>query len=75
MIEWTYCTDKLPEEEGKYLVSVIRLSSRSDEYTGMLEFANGEWRYWESSFGGYFYVKGVYAWAPLPKPALYKKED
>lgn len=63
--EWIPCSERLPEEDGEYLVWV-RYEGR--EFTTTEEYEDGMWNY----SGAYNFNDKVIAWMPLPK--AYKEE-
>lgn len=58
--EWTPCSERLPEEDGEYLVWV-RYEGR--EFTTTEEYEDGMWNY----SGAYNFNDKVIAWMPLPE--------
>jgi hypothetical protein len=64
-IEWTYCVDRMPEQPGRYLISVDNSYAR---WTNAAFWQDGIQK-WD-----YPYQKPVYAWAPLPPPAPLPEE-
>lgn len=69
MCKWIPTKDRLPEEQGEYLVAWMPLdkrycANRQDCFLEVIEFSEGEWAEEISQAdGGY----EVYAWMPLPK--------
>ena len=60
--KWTPCSERLPEENGRYLCTYAEM--QGCEYISCIDFGsfiNGEW-----------YVSGVIAWMPMPK--IYKED-
>jgi hypothetical protein len=64
--EWIPCSERLPEEDGEYLVWV-RYEGR--EFTTTEEYEDGMWNY----SGAYNFNDKVIAWMPLPEQ--YKEEE
>ena len=58
--EWIPCSERLPEEDGEYLVWV-RYEGR--EFTTTEEYEDGMWNY----SGAYNFNDKVIAWMPLPE--------
>ena len=66
--EWILCSDRLPEDSGEYLVSVIDDEDEDYKHVGVAYFAHpndydidkGEWR-------ELMIDEKVIAWMPLPK--------
>lgn len=67
--EWLLCSDRLPDDSGEYLVSVIDDEDEDYKHVGVAYFAHpndydidkGEWR-------ELMIDEKVIAWMPLPKP-------
>lgn len=62
--KWIPCNERLPEEDGWYLTTVIYGSVKR---TGMCRFENGVWVHCGSGFDDI-------AWMPLPEPYETKLE-
>lgn len=60
--EWIFCTDKLPDKDGYYIVSHL--------FCGEPEVGKS----WFNTERGFTFGM-VYAWMPMPKPCEYKKEQ
>lgn len=58
--KWIPCSERLPEEDGEYLVWV-RYEGR--EFTTTEEYEDGMWNY----SGAYNFNDKVIAWMPLPE--------
>lgn len=57
IFEWTPVTERLPEEDGDYLVTTSSFYGATI-YVTTRNFSDGEWTY----------DRAVTAWMPLPKP-------
>lgn len=58
--DWTPCKEKLPEEEGSYLVT--------DDAGGVKTVQNDEFLHYEDGTPLWLYSQNVTAWRPLPEP-------
>ncbi len=81
MDKWVSCKDKLPEKNGKYLVTekspivhpgTIRIRNFSNELNKVDHFVFGRkrksgWYDYDSEYG-YYEVLDVLAWQELPEP-------
>jgi hypothetical protein len=71
--DWIPCEERLPSDDGKYLVTEMVRTALRKYYTVGSSYFNGET--WHSDFKGKFGGKDigrtVIAWQPLPQP--YKK--
>ena len=66
--QWIPCSERLPEEDGQYIVTVKyeHVDGYEDIYSEHIEWVDGHW----DEFGHYHCgrVEKVLAWQPLPKP-------
>ena len=71
MPRWIPCNERLPEEDGQYLITVKY--KHVDGYVDIYA-EHGEWfeRKWDMLFGHCGEVEAIIAWMPLPGP--YKSE-
>ena len=60
--EWIPCSERLPEEDGKYLVCWCGAWGVDICFA---EYSKCE-KYWHEKYGGEY--RGITAWMPLPKP-------
>ena len=67
-MNWIRCKDRLPEKEGRYLVTEFAGEFR-DVYTALWIPKSGKWIPDRSGMWG----RGVVAWMPLPEP--YKMDE
>ena len=69
--QWIPCNERLPEEDGQYLITVKY--KHVDGYVDIYA-EHGEWfeRKWDMLFGHCGEVEAIIAWMPLPEP--YKSE-
>ena len=70
---WILCSDRLPEENGQYLITVKYKhvnDSYEDVYAEHGEWLDGEWDMF--CFGHCGEVEDIIAWLPLPEP--YREE-
>ena len=87
MNDWIRCEDKLPSENGDYLVTTISCVGNKKPYVKIMSFAKDLYRTNENDFAdmaglsgwygysseyGYYIVTSVRAWQPLPE--AYKGE-
>ena len=71
--QWIQCSERLPEEDGQYLITV-KYKHVNDSYEDVYA-EHGEWyegRWDMFCFGHCGEVEDIIAWMPLPKP--WKKE-
>lgn len=70
---WIPCSERLPEENGQYLITVkyVHVDDYEDIYSEHGEWADGKWDMF--IFGHCGKVENITAWMPLPEP--YKGED
>lgn len=70
--EWIPCSERLPEENGQYLITVKyeHVDDYEDIYSEHGEWGDGKWDMF--SFGHCGKVENIIAWMPLPEP--YKGE-
>ena len=71
-MKWIPCTERLPEEDGQYLITVKYKhvnDSYEDVYAEHGEWYDGRWDMF--CFGHCGEVEDIIAWMPLPEP--YKK--
>ena len=70
--EWIPCSERLPEENGQYLITVkyVHVDGYDDIYAEHGEWTDGKWDMF--CFGHCGKVENIIAWMPLPKP--YKEE-
>lgn len=69
--QWIPCSDRLPEENGTYLVYAPEYrggSSRGKEYHDGIMFAIFKAGKWSIEHGYYSRPNCVLAWMPLPEP-------
>ena len=76
--EWTPVTERLPQEDGSYLVTInsfnglkyidVRLFAKDGEIVDKYELAGQEnvWYYYDSEWG-YISIDSVTHWMPLPE--------
>ncbi len=65
--KWIPCSERLPEENGFYLVTYDgEICGENESFTGLTEYENGKWVDDEEDY------QCVLAWMPLPEP--YKAE-
>ena len=66
--QWIPCSEKLPEENGQYLISVkyVHVDGYVDIYAEHGDWADGKWDMF--CFGHCGEVEGILAWMPLPEP-------
>ena len=67
--QWIPCSERLPEENGQYLITVKYKhvdDSYEDVYAEHGEWSDGRWDMF--CFGHCGEVDGIIAWMPLPKP-------
>ena len=72
---WIPCSERLPEENGTYLVYAPEYrggSSRGKEYHDGIMFAIFKAGKWSIEHGYYSRPNCVIAWMPLPKPYPYE---
>lgn len=70
---WIPCSERLPEENGQYLITVKYKPQADYEniYAEHGEWTDGRWDMF--CFGHCGEVEGIVAWMPLPQP--YKEES
>ena len=70
---WIPCEDRLPEEDGQYLITVKykHVDGYEDIYAEPGEWGDGEWDMF--SFGHCGEVESILAWRELPKPPRWCK--
>lgn len=66
--QWIPCSERLPEEDGQYIVTVKyeHVDGYEDIYSEHGEWVDGHWD--ACMFGHCGRVEKVLAWQPLPKP-------
>lgn len=66
--EWIPCGERLPEENGQYLITVKyeHVDDYEDIYSEHGEWVDGKWDMF--SFGHCGKVENIIAWMPLPSP-------
>lgn len=72
-MKWIPCSERLPEEDGQYLITV-KYKHVNDSYEDIYA-EHGEWydgRWDMFCFGHCGEVEDIIAWMPLPEP--YKKD-
>lgn len=62
--KWIPCSERLPEQNGKYLVT----AGEGKFPPRVFEYKNDEKLYWENEIGCKPNVDYVKAWQPLPEP-------
>ena len=69
---WIPCSERLPEEDGQYLITVkyVHVDDYEDIYSEHGEWADGKWDMF--TFGHCGKVENIIAWMPLPEP--YREE-
>ena len=70
--QWIPCSERLPEEDGQYLITVkyIHVDGYEDIYAEHGNWTDGKWDMF--CFGHCGEVENILAWMPLPEP--YKGE-
>lgn len=70
--DWIPCSERLPEEDGQYTVTVKyeHVDGYEDVYSEHGEWVDG---HWDAGYGHCGRVEKVLAWMPLPEP--YKGGD
>ena len=65
---WIPCSERLPEENGQYLITVkyVHVDGYDDIYAEHGEWTNGKWDMF--CFGHCGKVENIIAWMPLPEP-------
>ena len=58
--QWIPCSDRLPEEEGEYLIT--------DDSGGIKTIEVDSFMFYEDGTKDWFYSQNAIAWMPLPKP-------
>ena len=66
--EWIPCSERLPEENGQYLITVkyVHVDGYDDIYAEHGEWTDGKWDMF--CFGHCGKVENIIAWMPLPEP-------
>ena len=66
--QWIPCSEKLPEEDGQYLITVkyVHVDGYVDIYAEHGDWADGKWDMF--CFGHCGEVESILAWMPLPDP-------
>ena len=66
--QWIPCGERLPEENGQYLITVKyeHVDDYEDIYSEHGEWVDGKWDMF--SFGHCGKVENIIAWMPLPEP-------
>ena len=76
MPEWIPCSERLPEEDGQYLITV-KYKHVNDSYEDIYA-EHGEWydgRWDMFCFGHCGKVEDIIAWMPLPEPYKEGEQD
>lgn len=65
---WISCSERLPEEDGHYLITVkyVHVDGYDDIYTERGAWIDGEWDMFCHEYCGK--VEAILAWMPLPQP-------
>lgn len=65
---WIPCNERLPEEDGQYLITVkyVHVDGYDDIYAEHGEWTDGKWDMF--CFGHCGRVENIIAWMPLPEP-------
>ncbi|MBR3580751.1 MAG: DUF551 domain-containing protein [Lachnospiraceae bacterium] len=72
---WIPCSERLPEEDGQYLITVkyVHVDGYDDIYAEHGEWGDGNWDMF--CFGHCGQVETILAWMPLPEPYTAESED
>ena len=73
--QWIPCEERLPEEDGQYLITVkyVHVDGYEDIYAEHGDWADGKWDMF--CFGHCGKVESILAWMPLPKPYEGRTEE
>lgn len=73
--EWIPCSERLPEEDGQYLITVKykHVDGYDDIYAEHGEWYDGKWDMF--FFGHCGEAEGIIAWMPLPEPYKGDKDE
>lgn len=69
---WIPCSERLPEEDGVYIISFKEYSGLICCAVAYLTLNHPKWKWWDLE-NEYEYYEAVIAWQPLPAP--YKEEE
>ena len=72
---WIPCSERLPEENGQYLITVkyVHVDGYDDIYAEHGEWTDGKWDMF--CFGHCGKVENIIAWMPLPEPYAERRTD
>lgn len=69
-MEWITCSERLPDQEGAYLVTIDERETE-EWITGVEKvlWQKGQWKTYSTLFNGLYPIGlNVTAWMPLPEP-------
>ena len=64
---WIPCSERLPEEDGVYIISLKEYSGLICCAVAYLTLNHPKWKWWDLE-NEYEYYEAVIAWQPLPEP-------